>query len=158
NFQNCELQSAVDTGFNRFSVGIQSLDTSVNAFAGRGHDRATSIRAIEKLIDTGLPFNADIMFGLPRQSAETVADDVELLIKLGVPTITIYRLRNVERHKMGIGNKSAWNNAKVRNRMHAAGDFPSLEETYAMREAIVDVFIRYNYRPSPCGWWSAPGT
>lgn len=158
NFQNGEIAAAVDLGFNRFSVGVQSLDSRVNRFAGRGHDREMSLRAIAKLTATGLPYNVDIMFGLPHQTEQSVAGDVRTLIDEGVPTITIYRLRNVERHKMGIGNPAAWNVPKVRDRIVAEGLFPTLDETYAMRAAIVDVLLDAGYRPSPCGWWSAPGT
>ena len=77
---------------------------------------------------------------------------------MGVPTITIYRLRNADRHKMGIGNQAAWNVDKVRQRLHEQRLFPTLDSTYAMREAMVNVLLNANYEPSPCGWWSAPGT
>jgi oxygen-independent coproporphyrinogen-3 oxidase len=158
NFLADEAATAVELGFNRFSVGVQSLDSAVNTFAGRRHDRDMSLRAISSLRATGRPFNVDIMFGLPHQTPRSMADDVRTLIELGAPTITIYRLRNVERHKMGIGNRAAWNVEKVRRRLHDQHLFPALQQTYAMREAIVNVLLSNRYRPSPCGWWSAPGT
>lgn len=158
NFLADEVSDAIEIGFNRFSVGIQSLDSKVNAFAGRGHDRQMSLKSIEKLSMGGRPFNADLMFGLPYQTADSVRDDVSLLVSMGVPTITIYRLRNADRHKMGIGNQAAWNNDKIRQRLHDQNLFPTLESTYAMREAMVDVLLDANYEPSPCGWWSAPGS
>jgi len=158
NFLGEEVAAAQQLGFNRFSVGIQSLDTRVNAFAGRRHDRDMSLRALEKLRASGRPYNVDIMFGLPHQTARSVEDDVRTLVDYGAPTITIYRLRNVERHKLGIGNQSAWNVDKVRRRLHDQGMFPSLDATYAMREVLVDVLLSKDYRPSPCGWWSAPRT
>lgn len=158
NFLGGEAAAAEELGFNRFSVGVQSLDSAVNAFAGRRHDRDMSLQAISKLRATGRPFNVDIMFGLPHQTARSTAEDVGTLIELGAPTITIYRLRNVERHKMGIGNQAAWNVEKVRRHLHEQHLFPSLQQTYAMREAIVNVLLSNHYKPSPCGWWSATGT
>jgi len=96
------------------------------------------------------------MFGLPYQTVESVANDIQTLCELEVPTITIYRLRNADRQSMGIGNRSAWNIPSVREKIEELGLFPSLLETYEMREAIIKVFIKYGYYPSPCGWWSKP--
>jgi anaerobilin synthase len=59
---------------------------------------------------------------------------------------------------MGIGNRAAWNVVKVRTRLEAQGMFPTLETTYAMRQRAVEYLVDYGYRPSPCGWWSLPGT
>lgn len=157
NFQHDELAEACAIGFNRFSVGVQSLQSEVNAFAGRGHDAAMSLRAIDKLRATGKPFNVDMMFGLPHQSTATVADDIRRLIDLDVPTITIYRLRNADRAKMGIGNRALWNVESVKTRLREQHLFPSLGETYAMREAIVELLLDGGYHPSPCGWWNRPG-
>ncbi len=145
-------------GINRFSVGIQSFQDTVTSFTGRGHDRMASLKAIHTLLDSGSPFNVDLMFGLPYQTPETVEEDLLTLAELGVPTVTIYRLRNAERHKMGIGNVSVWNVPSVREKLYEQGLFPSLDQTYAMREAAVRVLLRYGYQPSPCGWWSRPNT
>jgi oxygen-independent coproporphyrinogen-3 oxidase len=158
NFQRDYLRAVQKLGFNRFSVGVQSFQDQVTAFTGRGHDRATSLRAIEHLKETGCPFNVDIMFGLPYQTPESVAEDIAILLAYRVPTVTIYRLRNADRAAMGIGNRAAWNIPSVRDRLYAAHLFPTLTETYAMREAAVRLLLEHGYTPSPCGWWSAPGT
>ncbi|MFF6994921.1 coproporphyrinogen-III oxidase family protein [Streptomyces sp. NPDC008313] len=157
NFQQDELAEAGAIGFNRFSVGVQSLQSEVNAFAGRGHDAAMSVRAIEKLRSTGRPYNVDMMFGLPHQTTAKVADDIRRLIDLDVPTITIYRLRNADRAKMGIGNRALWNVESVKSRLREQDLFPTLGDTYAMREAIVELLLDGGYHPSPCGWWNRPG-
>lgn len=158
NFLQAEAADAVRLGFNRFSLGVQSLDDRVTTYTGRKHDANESRRAIDKLNETGKPFNVDMMFGLPFQNVSTVMADIEELIARGVPTITIYRFRNALRHEMGIGNKSAWNNAQVIARMTDEGLFPTLTQTYAMRDAITDVLLEHDYYPSPCGWWSKKGT
>ncbi|WNM31310.1 radical SAM protein [Streptomyces sp. Li-HN-5-11] len=158
NFQQDELAEAHALGFNRFSVGVQSLQSEVNAFAGRGHDAVMSLRAIEKLRATGCPYNVDMMFGLPHQTTATVADDIRRLIDLDVPTITIYRLRNADRAGMGIGNRAVWNVRSVKSRLDEQYLFPSVGETYAMREAVVELLLDAGYHPSPCGWWNRPGT
>lgn len=158
NFLETEAADAVSLGFNRFSLGVQALDDKVTDFTGRKHDAAESRRAIDKLVATGKPFNVDMMFGLPHQRIDTIVAGVRELIARGVPTITIYRFRNAQRHEMGIGNKSAWNNAQVIARMSSEGLFPTLAQTYAMREAVTEELVAHDYYPSPCGWWSRKGT
>ena len=153
-----KVEGLIKMGFNRFSVGVQSLLGAVTKFTNRGHTPEMSIQAIQHLKELGLPFNVDMMFGLPHQTPETVSEEMRTLVEMKVPTITIYRFRNADRAKMGIGNNAAWNIPKVRDRMHEEGLFPTLNETYAMREQAVGWLLKYGYRPSPCGWWSLPGT
>lgn len=42
--------------------------------------------------------------------------------------------------------------------MSNEGLFPSLAQTYAMRDAVTDVLVANDYYPSPCGWWSRKDT
>lgn len=158
NFGREQVALACELGFNRFSLGVQSLDAAVNEFSGRGHTPAQSLEAIDNLRATGMPYNVDMMFGLPLQSIASVQRDFDMLLEREVPTITIYRLRNVDRAAMGIGNRSAWNVPKIRDRLVAEGRFPSLDETYEMRQVIMQKLAGAGYWPSPCGWWSRPGT
>ncbi|BCJ44130.1 hypothetical protein GCM10010168_09430 [Actinoplanes ianthinogenes] len=158
NFTRDNLLLARDLGFNRFSLGVQSLQDEVNEFTKRRHTAAESLEAIRNLIATDCPFNVDMMFGLPYQTPESVRQDLTTLVELGVPTITIYRLRNADREEMGIGNRAVWNNPAVRDRLVREGYFPDLETTYLMRQAAVEVMLDHGYYPSPCGWWSRPGT
>lgn len=158
NYQGDQVEYAQSLGFNRFSVGVQSLQDEVNAFVKRGHDSQSSILAIDNLLKSGCPFNVDMMFGLPYQTEELVEKDILTLVKRKVPTITIYRLRNSDRAAMGIGNSSVWNSPQVMKRLQEEERFPGLEMTYRMRERAVRVLMEYGYSPSPCGWWSAPST
>lgn len=158
NFSREQIRAAQKLGFNRFSVGVQSFQDEVNRFTRRGHDSNTSLRAIRNLLESKSPFNVDVMFGLPFQTADSVEQDLQTLVELRAPTITIYRLRNADRHKMGIGNQAVWNIPKVKERLHSEGRFPALQQTYQMRERAVRVLFDHDYYPSPCGWWNAPGT
>ncbi len=157
NFTSENIDLALQLGFNRFSVGIQSLDDKVNSFANRLHSQKESISAIELLKKTGKPFSVDMMFGLPMQNIDSVRRDIEILIQHGVPAITIYRLRNSDREKMGIGNSSAWNNDKIRTRLDSTNSFPSVVDTYDMRDVVVEMLLENDYEPSPCGWWNKKG-
>lgn len=156
NFTTETVALAKQLGFNRFSVGVQSLQDRVNQFANRGHTREEALRAIGVLLDSGAPFSVDLMFGLPFQTVESVRQDIRLLAKMKVPAITIYRLRNAEREMMGIGNASAWNRPKIREQLDANEALPSVLDTYLMRDAMTEVMIEHGYFPSPCGWWNRP--
>jgi oxygen-independent coproporphyrinogen-3 oxidase len=57
---------------------------------------------------------------------------------------------------MGLGNASVWNNPRVKARMDAESLLPPVRVTYEMRSAIMEVFAKYGYLPSPCGWWNKP--
>jgi len=158
NFTDESVSLALKLGFNRFSVGIQSLQDKVNSFTNRGHDSREALRAINVLVKTNLPFSVDMMFGLPFQTPDTVEDDIRALVDLKVPTISLYRLRNAEREKMGIGNASVWNVPINRVRLDSKGLLPDVLETYRMRDRITRVLREHDYAPSPCGWWNRPGT
>lgn len=158
NFSAKEIQDAVNAGINRFSIGVQSLQDEVLKFSGRGHSAAMALDSIRAMNTTGLPYNVDMMFGLPHQTPAAVENDIRQLIELSVPTITIYRLRNADREKMGIGNRSAWNNDRIREEMERKLLFPQLHETYEMRSRIVALLRAADYEPTPCGWWTRKGT
>ncbi|MBA3033947.1 MAG: radical SAM protein [Gammaproteobacteria bacterium] len=160
NFQNDEPEKAVKLGFNRFSIGVQSLDDRVTQFVGRKHDRASTLNAIENLRRSGHPFNIDYIFGMPYQSVDSVLTEIRTFIELASPQITIYRLRNADRVKLGldIANRSSWNSEKSIKRFNEKAPFPSLETTYAMRAALMGLLLENNYHPAPAAWWSRAGT
>jgi coproporphyrinogen III oxidase-like Fe-S oxidoreductase len=158
NFLHGEADRALALGFNRFSLGVQSLQDKVSDFVGRKHSAQQSIAAIRALQATRRPFNVDVMFGLPYQTVANVTADMQALVEMGIPTITIYRFRNAKRSEMGIGNKSAWNDDRLNAKLRHDQLYPRFEETYEMREAVVDCLAGAGYEPSPCGWWSKPGT
>jgi len=161
------LEMCLSLGFNRFSLGVQSLQDEVNLYAGRGHDRTLTLRAVSELLKTKKPFNVDLIYGMPFQTPTTFANDVKTLIELQVPTITTYRLRNNNRKILHLGTTSVWNrfdstlNQKVTVRKTVDGqakEFPSFQETYEMREQAMELLYGDGYRPSPACFWSRPNT
>lgn len=156
NFTDESVRLAQELGFNRFSIGVQSLQLEVNKFSNRGHTPDDAIRAINLLKSSGMPFSVDMMFGLPYQTPVTVGYDIQTLVDMGVPCITIYRLRNAEREKMGIGNASVWNSEKYQKKFSEQAIFPDVMTTYQMRDAATSALRKGGYHPSPCGWWNKP--
>lgn len=156
NFLGDKAKSFFDQGINRFSVGVQSFQDSVLSFSGRGHTSSMAEEAILNLKKLNVPFNVDLIFGLPFQDLNSVLCDTKKLCEWEVPTITIYRLRNADRQSIGIGHRSAWNSENFLKKNHII--FPKTNETYTMREQIVEILMSYGYRASPCGWWSRENT
>jgi len=59
-------------GINRVSIGVQSLDKAVLQTAGRLHNPAEAVDALERASGVFDSVSADVMLGLPGQSVEGV--------------------------------------------------------------------------------------
>ena len=79
-------------GVTRLSVGVQSFDDQHLQALGRVHDRAQAIAAVEEAAQAFDTFNLDIMYGLPGQSVENQAKDMDQALALQPPHISIYHL------------------------------------------------------------------
>ncbi|HEY3173071.1 MAG TPA: radical SAM protein, partial [Thermoanaerobaculia bacterium] len=88
-----ELRDAwIQAGINRISVGVQSLEDAELAAVGRRHDAAGALRSLDRLAGTGLSLSADLILGLPGQTAETFRRNVEGISAAGVDHVSIYLL------------------------------------------------------------------
>jgi oxygen-independent coproporphyrinogen-3 oxidase len=83
-----------DAGFNRISLGVQSLDAAVLAALGRGHDPAAARAALGTAREAFPSVNADLIFGTPGDGgwAESVAG----VLEAGIDHLSVYAL-TVER-------------------------------------------------------------
>jgi oxygen-independent coproporphyrinogen-3 oxidase len=80
-------------GVNRLSMGVQSFHDEHLRSLGRVHDGAEAERAAQWAQEAGFDnFNLDLMFGLPGQSAEQAAADVEKAVSLSPSHISFYQL------------------------------------------------------------------
>ena len=80
-------------GINRVSVGVQSLIDRELSAVGRLHDRAEAVHCIEDISAAGIyNISADIMLGLPYQTAETLTETINGLLRLPICHISAYML------------------------------------------------------------------
>ncbi|MDR1657179.1 MAG: heme anaerobic degradation radical SAM methyltransferase ChuW/HutW [Deltaproteobacteria bacterium] len=96
-FTSEKTEGFLAAGFNRFSIGIQSFDTSVRKSLGRVSDGATAKKLLENL--TSLQRAAviiDLIYGLPGQSVETFVNDVIAADQAGVDGLDTYQLNVFE--------------------------------------------------------------
>jgi oxygen-independent coproporphyrinogen-3 oxidase len=81
-----------DAGVNRVSVGVQSFHDSELSAVGRRHDAGGARRALEELAQTGLSLSADLILGLPTQTAASFRDSIDEVSRSGVAHLSIYLL------------------------------------------------------------------
>jgi oxygen-independent coproporphyrinogen III oxidase len=80
------------SGVNRVSLGVQSLEDAELSAVGRRHDAEGARRAIECLATADLSLSADLILGLPEQTATTFRENVARIAAAGVEHVSIYLL------------------------------------------------------------------
>lgn len=82
-----------EAGFNRVSMGVQSLTDSVLKTLGRLHDSSLAKNAIKILKGAGFTkISCDLMLGIPGQTLENLLSDAKYLVDQGVTHISMYSL------------------------------------------------------------------
>jgi oxygen-independent coproporphyrinogen-3 oxidase len=78
-------------GVNRVSLGVQSLRDTELAAVGRRHDAAQARAALEILAASGFSLSADLILGLPEQTAESFRASLEGILG-DVDHVSLYLL------------------------------------------------------------------
>ena len=87
------LKAARSTGFNRISIGVQSLDDDELKKAGRVHSSTQALKAIDLAFSCGIDnVSADIIIGLPGQTSESLDNTLRKLVGMGLTHISVYCL------------------------------------------------------------------
>lgn len=82
-----------DAGVNRVSIGVQSLNDAELRAVNRRHSAARALEAIEILRRAGITnISADLIYGLPGQTALTWTQSVRDLAAAGITHISAYCL------------------------------------------------------------------
>ncbi len=87
------LELLRNAGVNRISVGVQSLQDNELRKLGRLHDAAQAEGLIRSAHEAGFDnISADVMLGIPGQTAASLTDTIERLAELPVQHISAYML------------------------------------------------------------------
>jgi oxygen-independent coproporphyrinogen-3 oxidase len=86
------IEEWVEAGVTRVSLGVQSLEDAVLRAVERTHTAAIAREALDRLLSAGFDVSADLILGLPEQSAESFLSDAEELSDAGAPHLSIYML------------------------------------------------------------------
>ena len=86
------VAAARDFGVNRISIGVQTLSDPLLMRIGRAHDRAQALAALDLLTKSFPDVGADVMVGLPEQTAADVCDTLARLLAFPLKHISCYSL------------------------------------------------------------------
>jgi oxygen-independent coproporphyrinogen III oxidase len=96
------IESLLQCGVNRVSLGVQSFVDREAQAVGRLHKRSTVLEEIARLRDAGLcNISIDLIAGLPYQTSETWAFSVAETIATGVPHVSVYMLEVDDESRLG---------------------------------------------------------
>ena len=88
---------AVAYGVNRISIGVQSFDDGILKSLGRAHDADRARAAIRIARQHFHNVSIDLMCGIPGQTDETLAANIEEALALDIPHVSVYAL-TIEPH------------------------------------------------------------
>lgn len=89
---SASIQFFKSLGINRVSIGVQSFDDKLLRYLGRSHNSSIAREALRVLADEHINYSVDLMFGLPYQSLESSASDVNELLCYRPPHFSAYAL------------------------------------------------------------------
>ena len=88
-----KLEEYLKAGFNRISLGVQSLHDDVLKTLGRLHDSKGAVDAIKKITAAGFTnVSADLITGVPGETLEGIKQDIKTFHEFGVKHISTYSL------------------------------------------------------------------
>ncbi len=88
-----KIQTLLDAGANRFSIGVQSFRDDELKFLGRIHNSGDATRTIETLIKHGIEnFSIDLMYGIPGQTRESWGIALAKAAELSPSHVSTYEL------------------------------------------------------------------
>jgi len=96
------LETLLNCGVNRVSLGVQSFVDAEAAAVGRLHKRATILDDISRLRGAGITnINVDLIAGLPHQTAESWRESLDQAIATAAPHVSVYMLEVDEDSRLG---------------------------------------------------------
>ncbi len=127
------VRMLVDAGITRASLGVQDLDPAVQIAIGRVQSHATVARAVDRLREAGISaLNFDVMYGLPRQTLETVRDTAEKVVRLRPQRISLFGYAHVP-----------W--MKTHQRLIDEAELPGVGQRIALSRAARQIFVEAGY-------------
>ena len=90
------LDALTEAGLTRASIGVQDFDPEIQRIIGRDQSFEITKSTVDALRARGISsLNADILYGLPRQTQHRMADSVQKLLSLNPDRIALYGYAHV---------------------------------------------------------------
>ena len=87
-----QMESFHSAGINRLSLGIQSLHNEGLTFLGRAHSVDEACNALEQALTLFDRVSADLIYGLPEQTAAEWQQQLTQIIGFGIQHLSAYQL------------------------------------------------------------------
>ncbi len=92
-FDQDKIDSYIEAGANRFSIGIQTFNTAIRQRLGRQSSEKEIIEGFERIAARdSVALVCDLMFGLPNQTPATWQRDLEIADQLPLDGVDLYSL------------------------------------------------------------------
>jgi oxygen-independent coproporphyrinogen-3 oxidase len=91
-----DVDFLVESGFNRFSLGVQDLDPGVQKIIGRVQPEERIRSIVDRIRARGMEaINFDLIYGLPGQTLESFRETVDRVIEIGPSRIAVFGYAHV---------------------------------------------------------------
>lgn len=128
-----QLKALYDVGFNRVSMGVQDFDAEVQRLVHRIQPFEITRDLTQASRDMGYPsVNFDLIYGLPKQTLETMEKTIRQTIELKPDRIALYSFALVP-----------W--IKPAQRLFKDEDLPAGAEKRALYELSYDMLVKAGY-------------
>jgi len=93
NFTHEKIESALTSGVNRISLGVQSFDTKIRKSLGRKETKEKVIETLGYLKNSGqAAIVIDLIYGLPGQTLRAWEEDIKTFFSLEIDGCDLYQL------------------------------------------------------------------
>lgn len=90
------MDALADAGLTRASIGVQDFDPEIQKVIGRDQNFGITKKAVDMIRDRGIAsLNTDLLFGLPYQTPEKIAESVQKLLTLSPDRVALYGYAHV---------------------------------------------------------------
>lgn len=90
------MDALTEAGLTRASIGVQDFDPEIQRIIGREQSFGITKRAVDMIRDRGIAsVNADILYGLPHQTPQRIAESVQKLLALSPDRVALYGYAHV---------------------------------------------------------------
>lgn len=132
-FDSVFASAIEDAGITRASMGVQTFSAHCQEAIGRVQGDALICRSIDMLRSAGVKsLNFDLMYGLPKQTEEDLADSLSYTRLLGADRIAVFGYAHVP-------------HLVPRQKMIDANALPGSKESFNMAAQAYDYLVSHGY-------------
>lgn len=140
-------------GFDRMTLGAQSLCEKTLKVLGRKHTRDDVLRNVNEALSAGISqLQVDLIYGLkPGLRSHTLASEIETVVRQGATGISAYAL--------AIEKRTLFANTDWANDDSAADEYVQLYETcaaFGLKQIETSNFSKYEARHNNIYWYGLP--